>query len=213
MPKFFVKSEQINDRKILIMGEDVNHIKNVLRMKVDDNIQICNLDTSINYICGIAKITDDDIECTIFNEINSTCESNIHVTVFQGIPKADKMELIIQKSVELGTFEITPIEMKRCVVKFDEKSKIKKTERWQKIAEIAAKQSGRDIIPKVNEIINIKTICNLIENYDIVLVAYEKEKNNTLKKELKKLKGNNLKIGIIIRTRRRNGRNRSRITK
>lgn len=199
MPKFFVKSEQINNNKVTIIGEDVNHIKNVLRLKIDDNIQVCNVDTSVNYTCGISKINNESIECIIFNEAKSNCESNIHVHIFQGLPKADKMELIIQKSVELGANEITPVEMKRCVVKIDEKSKQKKIERWQKISEVAAKQSGRDIVPKINNIVNIKNICNSINKYDIVLLAYENEKENTLKDELKKLKGkNNLKIGVII---------------
>ena len=199
MPKFFIKNEQINNNKINIVGEDVNHIKNVLRLKIDDDIQICNLDNSINYTCGISKINNDSIECIILKEQKSTCESNIHVNVFQGLPKADKMELIIQKSVELGASEITPVEMKRCVVKLDEKSEKKKIERWQKISEVAAKQSGRDKVPKINSISNIKNICNLIDKYDIVLLAYENEKENTLKDELVKLKNkNNLKVGVII---------------
>lgn len=104
MPKFFVKNNQINDTKITLTGEDVNHIKNVLRLNIDDNIQICNLDTKENYTCGITKLEDTKIECTIFNKINSEAESNIYINVFQGIPKADKMELIIQKSVELRSF-------------------------------------------------------------------------------------------------------------
>ncbi len=201
MPKFFVKDEQINDNIITIIGEDVKHIKNVLRLKVDDNIQICNLKTSKNYTCGISKINNDNIKCVIFNEIDSDCESKIKINIFQGLPKADKMELIIQKSVELGAYEITPIEMKRCVVKFDEKSKIKKIERWQKISEAAAKQSGRDIVPKINNIINVKNICNLFRNYDIVFLAYENEQNNTLKDELLKIKSkaiNKINVGIII---------------
>ena len=111
------------------------------------------------------------------------------------------MELIIQKCVELGIKEITPVEMKRCVAKIDDKSKTKKIERWQKIAETAAKQCKRDVIPKVNNVINIKNICNLIQEYDIVLLAYENEEKNTLKEEINKLKENkieNIKIGVII---------------
>ena len=176
MPKFFVKNEQIIDNKITIIGEDVNHIKNVLRLKIDDNIHICNVDTSINYNCGISKINNDNIECIIFNEKASNCESNVHINIFQGLPKSDKMELIIQKSVELGADEITPVEMKRSVVKIDEKSKQKKIERWQKISEVAAKQSGRDIVPKINNIVNIKNICNLINKYDIVLLRMKMKK-------------------------------------
>ena len=201
MPKFFVKNKQIKDNEIIITGEDVNHIKNVLRLSVNDDIQVCNLDTSENYTCGISKITDNGVECNIFNKINSEAESNIHIHVFQGIPKSDKMELIIQKCVELGISELTPVEMKRCVVKIDEKGKQKKIDRWQKISEVAAKQCGRDIIPKINNVINIKNICNLTSEYDIVLLAYENERINSLKNELSKLKSkknNNLKIAIVI---------------
>ena len=201
MPKFFVKSNQIKEDKIIITGEDVNHIKNVLRLNVDDDLQICDLDTAINYTCGISKIDNDKIECNIFNQVNSEAESTIHINVFQGIPKSDKMELIIQKCVELGINEITPVEMKRCVVKLEDKAKTKKLERWQKISEVAAKQCGRDRVPKINSIINIKNICNLIDEYDIVLLAYENEQENTLKNELLRLKDKtdaNLKIAIII---------------
>lgn len=201
MPKFFVKNNQIKDNKIIITGEDVNHIKNVLRLNIDDDIQVCNVDTSINYTCGISKINNEVIECNIFNETDSESESNIHINVFQGIPKSDKMELIIQKCVELGIAELTPVEMKRCVAKIEEKSKTKKLVRWQKISEVAAKQCGRDIIPKINDITNIKNICNLTTEYDIVLLAYENEQVNTLKNELSKIKSvktKNLKIAVIV---------------
>ena len=201
MPKFFVKNNQIENDKIIITGEDVNHIKNVLRLSIDDDLQICDIDTAINYTCGISKIDNDKIECNIFNKIDSEAESNIHINIFQGIPKSDKMELIIQKCVELGVNEITPVEMKRCVAKIEDKAKTKKLERWQKISEVAAKQCGRDRIPKINSVINIKNICNLTSEYDIVLLAYENEEKNTLKNELLKLKSKtnkNLKIAIVI---------------
>ncbi len=201
MPKFFVKSSQIKEDKIIIIGEDVNHIKNVFRLDIDDDIQICNSETAINYLCGISKISNEEIECNIFKQVNSESESNIHINIFQGIPKADKMELIIQKSVELGVCEITPVDMKRCVSKIEEKAKVKKISRWQKISEVAAKQCGRDRIPKINDISNVKKICNSIKEYDIVLLAYENEEENTLKAELLKIKNKiekELKIGIII---------------
>ena len=201
MPKFFVKSNQIENNKIIIIGEDVNHIKNVLRLKIDDNIQICNSDTAKNYTCGISKLNDNNIECIILSEMESSAESDIHISIFQGVPKADKMELIIQKCVELGIYEITPVEMKRCIAKIESKSKNKKIERWQKISEVAAKQCGRDIVPKINDITNIKNICNKTCEYDIVLLAYENEQTNTLKNELiklKNIKNKELKIGIII---------------
>ena len=130
---------------------------------------------------------------------NSTNETNIDITLFQGLPKADKMEYIIQKNVELGVKHIVPVDMERSIVKLDEKTMIKKIERWQKISEVAAKQSGRDIIPKIENIINVKKICELIKNYDIVLIAYENENQITLKDKLRKIKNfDNLKIAVII---------------
>ena len=206
MPKFFVKQEQINEDIIKIQGQDVNHIKKVLRAKIGDKLQICNSQNGENFLCDIEEIRSEDILCKIKQRIEEKVESNIEVTVFQGLPKADKMEYIIQKSVELGVYDITPVEMKRCVVKLDEKDKNKKQLRWQKISEVAAKQCGRDIIPQINKIINIKNICELIKKYDIVLVAYENEKQNTLKEQLnlikekmEKLKSDELiKIGIVI---------------
>ena len=199
MPKFFVPTNQIEKDKIVIQNDDVNHIKNVLRAKVDDKIDICDYNTSKNYVCKIEEIEDKVIRCKIIEEIDSNVESEVKVSIFQGIPKADKMELVIQKSVELGAHDITPIEMKRCVVKLKEKDKTKKIQRWQKISEVAAKQSGRDIIPNINNIININKLCEGLEKYDLVLVAYENEKINTLKNELTKIKNNKkVKIAVII---------------
>ena len=201
MPKFFVTQEQVKNDTIEIVGKDVNHIKNVLRQKIGDKITICNNDTLQDYECEISKIEENKIYCDIKETLNTSSESNVKVTIFQGLPKADKMELVIQKSVELGVFDITPVEMKRCVVKLKENDKKKKIERWHKIAEVAAKQSGRNQIPKINDIIQIKNICQEMEKSDIVLVAYEKEENNTLKQVLKQLKEreySNLKIGVVI---------------
>ena len=199
MPKFFVPTNQIEKDKIVIQNDDVNHIKNVLRAKVDDKIDICDYNTSKNYVCKIEEIEDKVIRCKIIEEIDSNVESEVKVSIFQGIPKADKMELVIQKSVELGAYDITPIEMKRCVVKLNEKDKTKKIQRWQKISEVTAKQSGRDIIPNINNIININKLCESLEKYDLVLVAYENEKINTLKNELTKIKNNKkVKIAVII---------------
>lgn len=200
MPKFFVNQEQLDEEKIKIIGNDVNHIKNVLREKVGDKLTICNTYNRKDYVCEILKIDEEYIECEIKEELENNVESNIKVTIMQGLPKADKMELIIQKSVELGVYDITPIEMKRCVVKLNEKDKQKKIQRWQKISEVAAKQCGRNIIPNINSIINIKNICNSIKEYDIVLVAYENEKEVTIKQELKKIKEkyNNKEIRIAV---------------
>ena len=201
MPKFFVAGNQINNNKIKIIGDDVNHIKNVLRQKSGDKITICDISKEQDYLCEIDKIEEKSIDCNIIEKLENNTESNVKVTIFQGLPKADKMELVIQKSVELGVYDITPLQMKRCVVKLNEKDKLKKIQRWQKISEVAAKQCGRNIIPKINNIVNVKEVCNLCNEYDIVLIAYENEKENTLKKELKNLKKldkEEIKVAVII---------------
>ena len=185
MSKFFVKTEQINNNDIVIIGDDVNHIINVLKMKKTDEIQICNQDTGDNYNAEIVNYSKNEVECKIISKINETTESNVHITLFQGIPKFEKMELIIQKNTEVGIKSIVPVIMERTVVKLDEKIASKKLERWQKIAEIAAKQSMRDIIPQIGNITKLKDIDTT--EFDAVLVAYENEEHNMLKTELQKL--------------------------
>ena len=185
MSKFFVKTEQINNNDIVIIGDDVNHIINVLRMKKTDEIQICNQDTGDNYNTEIVNYSKNEVECKIISKINETTESNVHITLFQGIPKFEKMELIIQKNTEVGIKSIVPVIMERTVVKLDEKIASKKLERWQKIAEIAAKQSMRDIIPQIGNVTKLKDIDTT--EFDAVLVAYENEEHNMLKTELQKL--------------------------
>ena len=212
MPKFFVESEQVDNGKIKIIGDDVNHIRNVLRMKIGDTFQVCDNNSSENYLVKINKYDKENIICDILEKYEDNSESNVKVHIFQGLPKADKMELIIQKSVELGVHKITPVEMKRSIVKLDGKDKIKKVERWQKISEVAAKQSGRDIIPEICSIKNISQISESFNEFDLVILCYENEKDLLLKDVLKSneiIKKNNeninsvtnksdLKIAIII---------------
>lgn len=203
MPKFFVDKNQIRNNKVEIIGTDVNHIKNVLRASVGEKLEICDSSTKQDYLCEIENITKENIMCNIIEKLKTNVESDIQITVFQGLPKADKMELIIQKSVELGGYDIIPVEMKRSIVKLKENDKTKKLLRWQKISEVAAKQCGRNIIPEIKPIINVKNICNFIPEYDIVLVAYEKEEKNKLKEaiqllERKKEDNKILKIAVVI---------------
>ena len=197
MPRFFVKTNQINNDNIDIIGEDVKHIKNVLRKQIGDKIEVCNQDTGDSYKCEIENFSEDEIKTNIIEKLTNIQE-RVKVDIDQGLPKSDKMELIIQKSVELGANAIIPVNMKRCVVKLEGKDESKKIDRWQKIAESAAKQCGRSFIPEVKHLANVKDICNLINEYDAIIVAYENEKDNTLKSELKKLNSENLKIGIVI---------------
>ena len=133
MPKFFVDSRQVDNGEIRIIGNDVNHIKNVLRMKVGDTFNVCDEVDSENYVVKINRFDKEEIICDILEKFESTAESNVKVHIYQGLPKADKMELIIQKSVELGVEKITPVEMKRCVVKLDGKDRVKKLDRFFRI--------------------------------------------------------------------------------
>lgn len=200
MPRFFVKTEQIEENRIKIIGEDVKHIKNVLRKRIGDNIEICNQESQKSYKCEIKQIQEEQIITKIKEEIKSE-ENNVKIDIYQGLPKSDKMELIIQKSIELGVNAIIPVEMKRCVVKLEAKDENKKIQRWQKIAESAAKQSGRSTIPEIKRKVNIQDIIKTIKEYDAVIVAYENEKENKLKNELlkiKEIKANEEKISIAI---------------
>ena len=195
MPRFFVKNNQINNDKITIIDEDVKHIKNVLRKQIGDKIEVCNQDTGNSYKCEIEIIAENEIETKIIEEQKNIREK-IKVDIYQGLPKSDKMELIIQKSVELGANSIIPVNMKRCVVKLEGKDEIKKNERWQKIAESAAKQCGRGFIPEVKHLINVKEICNWINEYDVIIVAYENERTKSIKQAIKGVNINTM--GIFV---------------
>ena len=187
MPRFFVKTNQVIDNKIYIQGEDIKHIKNVLRKEIGNELEICNHETQKSYICKITNFNVNDIECEIIKTLNEQ-ENKLNIDIYQGIPKLDKMELIIQKSVELGANAIIPLKLKRCIVKIDSSNENKKIERWQKIAESAAKQCGRNNIPEIKKVHTIQDIINVKHQYDAIIVAYECEKENKLKDILLKLK-------------------------
>lgn len=198
MSKFFVKENQIKNNIVKIIGQDVNHIRNVLRLNLEDQIKICNEDTSENYNCSIKQIEKDEIICEIKEKVASQVESNVEITIFQGLPKADKMELIIQKSTELGASRFVPVALNRCIVKLSGKDAQKKIERWQKISEVAAKQCGRDLIPKIENIENIEEVKNQISDFDLFFVAYEQEKNVYLKQVLQEVDKSKEKIRIAF---------------
>ncbi len=194
MYNFFINNNQIDNNIAQIKGSDVNHIENVLRMQIGDKIIISDKDKSISYYANIKEINKESVFCELI-ERKETTESPIKVTIYQGLPKSEKMEYIIQKATELGASKIIPVDMKYCISKI--KDEEKKHERWQKIAEVAAKQSKRTIIPEIGKLKNIDKICDEIKEYDIVLVAYENEEKINIKEELKKEK-NASKIAIVI---------------
>jgi len=166
-----------------------------LRKDIGDIINIVS--DRVKYKTKIIEIKSDCVKCDILNRCNEE-NSNINLTIFQGLAKADKFEYIIQKCTELGAYEIVPVEMKRCVVKLNDKDKAKKIERWKKIAEVASKQSLRNDILKIDEVKSFDEMLDSLNDFDEVILAYEKEKQNTLKSVLTSLDKSIKNIAIII---------------
>lgn len=173
MYHFFVEPSQIQDKKIIITGSDVNHIKNVLRMKIGEELSVSDGISKKEYRCGIEEIGEDSIVCALRFIKEADMELPSKVYLFQGLPKSDKMELIIQKAVELGVYEIIPLAAKRSVVRLDEKKAKSKIARWQAIAEAAAKQSKRRIVPVVREVMTMKQAIAYAGDTDVKMIPYE----------------------------------------
>lgn len=172
MHHFFVTPEQVKEEQIWIEGSDVNHIKNVLRMKIGEELHISDGNNK-KYLCEISAITSETVCASIKEELVSDTELPSKIYLFQGLPKSDKMELIVQKAVELGVYEIIPVATKRAVVKLDDKKAAKKVERWNSISEGGAKQSGRNVVPEVKQVMSYKEAMQYAKELDIVLIPYE----------------------------------------
>lgn len=175
MYQFFVEPDQINvnDRRVTILGADVNHIRNVLRMKLGEEISVFNGQDGREYRCGIVALEEGRIVCELRFIKEENAELPVKVYLFQGLPKADKMELIIQKAVELGVYRIIPVSAKRCVVKLDAGKAAAKVRRWQGIAEAAAKQSRRGVIPEVSEVVSFRRAVEQAAAMDVRIIPYE----------------------------------------
>ena len=197
MYQFFVDDAQVHEHEIVIEGSDVNHIRNVLRMKKDERIRISNMSGKA-YFCHITLITEDMVVAEIDSEDDNGTELGNRITLFQGLPKNDKMELIIQKAVELGVYKIVPVSMKNCVVKLDEKKAAKKVERWQAIAESAAKQSKRTIIPLIDKPVPYKLALEKAGKLDVMLVPYENERGMDATRQIMGQIKKGQSIGIVI---------------
>ena len=176
MKRFFVEPWQIGETQIQIVGKDVNHIRNVLRMKPGDTLWISDKEKK-EYNCLIDTITEEEILLRIVYVQESDFELPSRLILFQCLPKGDKMEWIIQKAVELGVWEIVPVASSRCVVRLDEKKAAKKVERWQQIAESAAKQSKRLKIPRIHPVLSFAEALACAENCPVKLIPYEMEKD------------------------------------
>lgn len=197
MHHFFVEPSQITGETIRITGSDVNHIKNVLRMKTEE--KLCIYDGAYHeYLCAIRQFAEEEILLDILEKTKQTSELASKLVLFQGLPKGDKMELIIQKAVELGVYEIVPVSTKRTVVRLDEKKKASKQKRWQAIAESAAKQSGRGRIPQIAPVMTLAQAFDYGAAFDQNLIPYELEQGMTHTKELLSGLKSGMSIGIFI---------------
>ena len=196
MFNFFVYPAAKQGDSYIISGSDYNHIVNVLRMKQGDEFLVsCE---GISSLCTLDGIDGENVYAKIKEENFRSTELPVKIYLFQGLPKADKMELIIQKCTELGVHSIIPTEMKNCVVKLEEKKKKSKTDRWQAISESAAKQSKRNVIPEVMNVMPYKEALSEANKLDLILVPYESEDGmESTKNALSEIK-NGISVGIFI---------------
>ena len=197
MYQFFVEDAQVSATDVVIEGGDVNHIKNVLRMKCGEKIRISSV-TGRNFFCSVAEIANDFVRAEILEELEDDTELPNKIYLFQGLPKSDKMELIIQKAVELGVHEIIPVAMKNCVAKLEDKKAASKIARWQEIAKSAAKQSKRSLIPTVQMPLSYKLAVQQAKELDVVLVPYENERGMQATREAIEAIQPGQSIGIFI---------------
>lgn len=196
MYNFFIEEGNKHGDCYFITGSDYNHIKNVLRMKQGDTFLVS--ESGASSLCSLQSFESESVVARIIEENYQNTNLPVKIYLFQGLPKGDKMELIIQKAVELGAEAIIPIEMNRCVVKLDEKKKKSKISRWQSIAESAAKQSKRTIIPEICDVITYKQLVQRIAEIDHFLVPYEcKNGMADTKAALKNIKSGE-SVGILI---------------
>lgn len=188
MHHFFIQASQVRQDSIKITGKDVNHMRNVLRMKPSEEASVTDED-GVEYHCRIQKSEEDAVWLEVIGKTGKSYELPAKITLFQGLPKGDKMEWIIQKAVELGVHDIVPMETKRCVVKLDDRKKETKQKRWNAIAQSAAEQSKRSQIPQVHPIVSYKEALLLAGERNLACIPYEQAKGmHTLKTFLGQVK-------------------------
>ncbi len=192
MFNFFAKKESRQGGFFVIGGSDYNHIKNVLRMKIGENFLVSAEGQS--HLCSVSEFTENTVIAKIIEENYKDTSLCVDIHLFQGLPKGDKMEQIIQKCVELGVTSITPVEMENCVVRLEEKKKAQKVSRWQAICESAAKQSKRNFVPEICPVASYKNALAIAEKYDKIIVPYENKEGMKATKEML----NSLKKGMSV---------------
>lgn len=183
MQHFFVTPSQVEGDRIVIEGSDVNHMKNVLRMGFGEKLMVSD-GNNLKYLCGVEEYEGGKAFLRILEEMESDTELSSRIYLFQGLPKQDKMELIVQKAVELGAYQVIPVSTRRSVVKLDEKKAAKKVERWQEIARSAAKQAGRGYIPEVGKVVSYPEALSWAKGLDVLLIPYELKEGMKETKEI-----------------------------
>ncbi len=197
MYQFFVTEEQIGREFITITGGDVNHIKNVLRMRPGETIRVSN-QKGQDYFCKISEGGEDFVQADILETGAATTELPGKIYLFQGIPKGDRMEHVIEKAVELGVYEIIPVRMRYCVVKLDDKKQQAKLKKWQALAMAAAKQSKRSLVPNIHPVMSYKEAIAYAFQSEACLIPYENENGmEGTKAALKKIRGKE-SVSILI---------------
>ena len=197
MHHFFVTPQQISGDKIRIEGGEVNHMKNVLRMKLHEKAEISDGE-SRTYLCEVEAYEEDVAVLHILEEMEADTEPASKLYLFQGLPKSDKMELIVQKAVELGVYQVIPVAMKRSVVRLDDKKAAKKADRWNSIAESAAKQAGRSRIPEVTMPLSYNEALKMAEELDVTLLPYELAGGMEVTREVIRQIKSGQSVGIFI---------------
>ena len=190
MPRFFVQREQISDGVVTFTGDDAHHISRSLRMAAGEHVTVCDMQKN-EYECELTEFLQDRVLARVLSSTSSDTEPPYRVHVFQALPKGDKLDSVIQKSVECGVFELTPFESERCVVRVkDANSELKKTERRRRIALEAAKQSGRGVIPQIHPTCSFSQAISQAAKSDIPLFCYEGDATEPLPKVLRRLSAN-----------------------
>ena len=173
MHRFFAEPGQIGEKEIVITGADVNHIRNVLRMRTGEEVLIAD-GRGAEYRCKLTDLSENEVRAQILWKLDGNAELASAITLFQGLPKSDKMDLIVQKCVELGVDRIVPVSTKRAVVKLDAKKEETRLKRWNTISESAAKQSGRGVIPEVSGVMPFGKALEEAKKLDVLLIPYER---------------------------------------
>ena len=197
MSRFFITQDNISDNTITISGNDAFHIARSLRMAVGDEVTVCD-ENGTEYLTRLERIRDDECTAEIISKQSGTTESPVEITLYMAYPKGDKLETVVQKSVELGASAVVPFESSRCIKRPSADKADKITDRLSRIAEEAAKQCGRSKLPRISKMIKLGELLTKVKEYDLALFCYEGDGAASLKSVLEGYGRADGKIAVII---------------